>query len=79
MSCVLRIQSENQVVLLAGDIEKAQRERLVAQGHDLRANLLLVPHHGSNTASSAAFLDAVAPVVVLVQSGYSNRFSHPTA
>ena len=79
MSCVLRIQSVNQVVLLAGDIEKAQEERLVAQGRALKANLLLVPHHGSNTSSSAAFLDAVAPDVALVQSGYRNRFGHPTA
>ena len=79
MSCVVRVKSRNQVVLLAGDIEKAQEERLVAQGQALKANLLLVPHHGSNTSSSAAFLDAVAPEVALVQSGYRNRFGHPTA
>jgi competence protein ComEC len=36
-----------------------------------------VPHHGSKTSSSAAFLDAVAPRIGIVQSGYRNRFGHP--
>ena len=45
----------------------------------LKAQVLLVPHHGSKTSSSAAFLDAVAPQWALVQSGYRNRFSHPAA
>jgi competence protein ComEC len=44
----------------------------------LAADVLLVPHHGSNTSSSAAFLDAVAPRIAIVQSGYRNRFGHPT-
>ncbi len=45
----------------------------------LRADMLLVPHHGSKTSSSAAFLDAVQPKVALVQAGYRNRFGHPAA
>ncbi|GAC1607064.1 MAG: DNA internalization-related competence protein ComEC/Rec2 [Ramlibacter sp.] len=43
----------------------------------LRADILLVPHHGSKTSSSAAFLDAVQPRIALVQAGYRNRFGHP--
>ena len=39
--------------------------------------MLLVPHHGSKTSSSAPFLDAVAPRIALVQSGWRNRFGHP--
>ncbi len=79
MSCVLRISNGTQTALLAGDIEQAQEARLVAAQADLKANVLLVPHHGSNTSSSAAFLDAVAPRLAIVQSGYRNRFGHPTA
>ena len=63
--------------LLAGDIESAQEQQLVTDRVDLRADLLLVPHHGSKTSSSAVFLDAVRPRVALVQSGYRNRFGHP--
>ncbi|MBL8323746.1 MAG: ComEC/Rec2 family competence protein [Rubrivivax sp.] len=43
----------------------------------LRAGFMLVPHHGSRTSSSDAFVDAVAPQVVLVQAGYRSRFGHP--
>jgi competence protein ComEC len=64
--------------LLVGDIELPQEARLVASGEKgLHADVLLVPHHGSKTSSSAAFLDAVAPQVGIVQSGYRNRFGHP--
>jgi competence protein ComEC len=81
LSCVLRISNGVQTALLVGDIERAQEALLVAQneGDHLRSDLLLVPHHGSKTSSSPAFLDAVRPQWALVQSGYRNRFGHPTA
>ena len=77
MSCVLRISNGRSAALLAGDIELAQEQRLVAAGLDLRADLLLMPHHGSKTSSSAGFLDAVQPRLALAQAGYRNRFGHP--
>jgi competence protein ComEC len=81
LSCTLRIStgggSEIRTALLAGDIEQPQEARLVASGVKLDATLLLVPHHGSKTSSSAAFLDAVRPRLALVQAGYRNRFGHP--
>ena len=79
-SCVLRIVAQDgTAALLAGDIERAQEQALVAAGLPLAADVLLVPHHGSKTSSSAAFLDAVRPGTALVQSGYRNRFGHPAA
>ncbi|MGY8903577.1 MAG: DNA internalization-related competence protein ComEC/Rec2 [Burkholderiales bacterium] len=80
LSCLLRVSNGRQAVLLAGDIEQAQEARLVADpamAALLRADVLLVPHHGSKTSSSAAFLDAVQPQVALVQAGYRNRYGHP--
>jgi competence protein ComEC len=79
MSCVLRISNGMRTALLVGDVEQPQEARLVASvGAGLKSDVLLVPHHGSKTSSSAAFLDAVAPDVGIVQSGYRNRFGHPT-
>ncbi len=77
MSCVLRITNGAHSALLTGDIEQPQEARLLAGLQSIRAELLLVPHHGSKTSSSAAFLDAVAPRFALVQAGYRNRFGHP--
>ena len=78
MSCVLRISNGSQTALLVGDIEAAQEAQLAREGGDrLRADVLLVPHHGSKTSSSAVFLDAVQPQLALVQAGYRNRFGHP--
>ena len=83
MSCVLRVASQAlpgrapRVALLVGDIERPQELRLLQQGADLHADLLLVPHHGSKTSSSAEFLQAVAPRFAVVQAGYRNRFGHP--
>jgi len=79
MSCVLRISNGAHTALLAGDIEQAQEARLAQQGAALRADLLLVPHHGSKTSSSDAFLNVVQPSLAVVQAGYRNRFGHPAA
>ena len=38
---------------------------------------MLVPHHGSKTSSTTAFVDAVSPDVAIVTAGYRNRFGHP--
>ncbi len=79
MSCTLRLSNGVQSALLVGDIEQAQEARLLSEGAKLKADVLLVPHHGSKTSSSAAFLDAVQPQLALVQAGYRNRFGHPAA
>jgi competence protein ComEC len=81
MSCVLRVSAADApTLLLTGDIEAPQEARLVAQyGHALKADVLLVPHHGSKTSSTPEFLQAVSPQLGLVQAGYRNRFGHPAA
>lgn len=81
MSCVLRLRSlaSGKTALLTGDLEAAQELGLIQQlgPQVLRSSVLLVPHHGSRTSSSAEFLAAVAPQMALAQMGYRNRFGHP--
>ncbi len=77
MSCVLRITTGRATALLVGDIEREQEAALVARGPALQADVLLAPHHGSKTSSSAVFLDAVKPRIAIAQAGYRNRFGHP--
>ncbi len=80
LSCVIRVAGNGRSVLLTGDIEREQEGLLVVeQGSGLRSDVLIAPHHGSRTSSSAALLDAVRPSVVVVQAGYRNRFGHPAA
>jgi competence protein ComEC len=83
LSCVLRIHAGGQSALLVGDIERAQETALLARQGDgaakLQSTVLLAPHHGSKTSSSADFLAAVQPEVVVIQAGYRNRYGHPAA
>jgi len=77
MSCVLRVSGGGRSMLLTGDIERDQESALVVAGAALRSDVLVAPHHGSRTSSSAAFIDAVHPRIVVFQAGYRNRFGHP--
>ena len=79
LSCVLRVSTRKGAMLLTGDIERAAENALLAQGDRLRADVLLVPHHGSRTSSDPRFVAAVAPAWAIVASGYRNRFAHPNA
>jgi competence protein ComEC len=66
--------------LLTADIEApAERVLLARDRGALRAQVLVVPHHGSKTSSTEPFLDSIDPSISLFQVGYRNRFHHPNA
>lgn len=76
-SCVLRVQGSF-TALLAGDIEAAAEAALVAaRSSALRADLLIVPHHGSKTSSTPEFVEAVRPRVAVHSAGWRHHFRHP--
>jgi len=77
-SCVLMIQTGGRRILLTGDIEKPiEQSLLVHQKKQLSATVLVVPHHGSRSSSSPAFVKAVHARYVLIPAGYGNRYHFP--
>lgn len=77
-SCVLSIRTVQYRVLLTADISRQEEAALLRQGlaaHDI----LLVPHHGSKSASSDAFLQEQRPSMALNSAGRFNPFGHPKA
>lgn len=78
-SCVLKVTSAaGRSALLAADIEAdVERTLMRRDAGALRADVLVVPHHGSKTSSTEPFLDSVRPLVAVFQVGYRNRFHHP--
>lgn len=78
-SCVLKIETAQGSFLLTGDIENAAEAVLIARSKNLSAEVLIAPHHGSKTSSSADFLAAVKPSVILIPAASPNRFGFPHA
>jgi len=77
-SCVVRIDSAYGSALLTGDLEaKSEAKLLRDDSAVLRADVLVVPHHGSRTSSTPAFIRGVAPAIAVFACGYRNRFGHP--
>jgi len=77
-SCVLKVSSPAGSALFTGDIERrGERTLLALQAPALASDLLVAPHHGSNSSSSPPFVAAVAPKLVLFPVGYRNRWGFP--
>lgn len=76
-SCVLRVSTGPHAVLLSGDIERLGEVELLTQSPPGSIDILLVPHHGSRTSSTQAFVAATRPRWALVPSGHRNRWGFP--
>lgn len=78
-STVIRITYGDVSFMLTGDIESEAEQTLVGQysNDELQSDVLVVSHHGSNTSSTAEFLDSVSPDVALIPVGFDNPYGHP--
>jgi competence protein ComEC len=78
--CVLRIEGVHGAALLTGDIgEVVERSLVRTDAAALRADVVLVPHHGADGSSDPAFIAATDARFAIVASGAGNRFGHPRA
>ncbi len=77
LSCVLLISTKGgKHTLLPGDIEQKGESRLLEQNLPL-IDVLMAPHHGSNTSSGVAFVGATLPDYVVYTTGFANRYGFP--
>ncbi|WP_041523446.1 DNA internalization-related competence protein ComEC/Rec2 [Gilvimarinus agarilyticus] len=79
-SCVVLLRYRNQTLLLPGDLEQPMEpaliENLAAIGVT-HLDVLIAPHHGSKSSSSAEFVAALTPRAVVFSAGFNNRHGHP--
>jgi competence protein ComEC len=76
-SCVLLVEGRSGRLLLTGDISSKVEPQVAAALDPGVRPVLLVPHHGSKTSSSTAFIAALQPPLAVVSAGWRNRFGHP--
>lgn len=76
-SLVIKATINNLDYLFMGDASVKVEKALLEQYPDLKADVLKVSHHGSNTGTSAQFLDAINAKIALISCGKNNRYNHP--
>jgi competence protein ComEC len=76
-SAVVRLTHGANAILLTGDAESESEQDMIASKAELSADLMLVGHHGSNSSTTAAFLNKVKPKAAVIQVGKGNKYGHP--
>src|SRR5262245_64929525 len=76
-SVVLRLSYGNFSMLFTGDAETETEDLMMKSGVPLHVQVLKVGHHGSRYATSAGFLEAVAPEAAVISVGAENKYGHP--
>jgi competence protein ComEC len=76
-SVVLRLNFGRRKILLTGDIEKQSENSLVNSSGSLQSDVVKVPHHGSRTSSTEAFVTATRASVAIISVGQTSMFGHP--
>ncbi|MEE0036822.1 MAG: ComEC/Rec2 family competence protein [Lachnospiraceae bacterium] len=65
--------------LFTGDAEEASEAEMLTNGIDISADVYKVAHHGSRSASTQEFLNAVHPKYAVISCGEGNSYGHPHA
>lgn len=76
-SVSVRIVYKQSAFVLTGDAEAGAELEMLARGHELRADVLKLAHHGSRTSSIPAFVERVAPTFAVYSAGLNNTYGHP--
>lgn len=77
-SCVLQVSNRTGRILLTGDIEALAEAYLVNNYREqLKSEILVIPHHGSKTSSTKAFIQEVSPLFAIISAGFDNRYHFP--
>lgn len=76
-STVLKVTFGNVNIIMTGDAEKDVEAEILKSGEVLEADILKIGHHGSDTSSSIAFLEAVNPKYALISAKVGNKYKHP--
>ena len=78
-SLVIRIAYGDTSFIFMGDAETSEEMSILEAGYPVNSTLIKVAHHGSNSSSSEAFLDAVNPSHAIISVGSDNSYGHPTS
>lgn len=76
-SAVIKVKYGDIGFLLSGDAEALSEKEILASGADVKAQVLKVGHHGSNSSTSPEFLKAVSPKYAVISVGAGNDYHHP--
>lgn len=78
-SIVIRLTYGTVSFVFTGDAEEDEEDWILAQGGNVRAQVLKVSHHGSKNGTGEAWLQAVSPEVAMISVGADNRYDHPSS
>lgn len=76
-STVLKVSFGEVNIIMTGDAEKSVEAEILDSSVNLEADILKVGHHGSDTSSSTAFLEAINPKYALISAKVGNKYKHP--
>ena len=76
-SLVLRFEFNNKSLLFPADISARMAEILIREGKEMKADVMMAPHHGSSSSMSRDFIGSVAPEYIVISAGRNNRFNLP--